>query len=99
MQQPDCKIYQCQTYLASVGLSLHHVVIQLLLLQGTSLKYMVVYQTPWWKAQGFLGKIVNTVYVSGNSTVYVSECLDNSPGESPALLLLLLDLCTKQHSV
>jgi len=45
---------------------------------GTSLKYMVVYASPWWRHQGFLGKIVNTVY---GLHVYMSECIDDSPAD------------------
>jgi monoamine oxidase len=45
---------------------------------GTSLKYSLVYPTPWWRDLGFLGKIV---FADGTKEQggYVSSCLDNSP--------------------
>jgi len=49
---------------------------------GSSLKYMVVYPTPWWRARGFLGKIMTTKYPKSTKSPvskYISECLDNSP--------------------
>lgn len=45
---------------------------------GASLKYSLVYETPWWRELGFLGKIV---FADGSREAggYVSSCLDNSP--------------------
>jgi monoamine oxidase len=56
---------------------------------GTSLKYMLVYDSPWWRSQGNLGKIVNTFYPEG---VYISECLDDSPGDwSKGVLMCFIE--------
>lgn len=45
---------------------------------GTSLKYSLVFKSPWWRARGFLGKILFLNGTSSGST-FTGECLDNSP--------------------
>ncbi|KAK3269121.1 hypothetical protein CYMTET_22415 [Cymbomonas tetramitiformis] len=47
---------------------------------GTSLKYFVVYDQPWWRKLGYLGKIVTaTTPPYAHRALFISECLDNSP--------------------
>mmetsp|Transcript_43858 Transcript_43858/g.102444 ORF Transcript_43858/g.102444 Transcript_43858/m.102444 type:complete len:512 (+) Transcript_43858:2-1537(+) len=44
---------------------------------GTSMKYSMVYERPWWRERGYLGKIffINTSAPSN----FVHTCFDNSP--------------------
>mmetsp|Transcript_8547 Transcript_8547/g.16221 ORF Transcript_8547/g.16221 Transcript_8547/m.16221 type:complete len:506 (+) Transcript_8547:30-1547(+) len=44
---------------------------------GTSLKYSLVYKTPWWRGLGYLGKI--SILNTSSSSLYSTQCLDNSP--------------------
>jgi len=49
---------------------------------GTSLKYMVVYDSAWWLQQNFLGKVITTEYPTddrGPVSPYISECIDDTP--------------------
>jgi len=48
---------------------------------GTSLKYSVVYSTPWWRARGFSGDIrsYSANQSSGAASPYTTYCVDNSP--------------------
>lgn len=44
---------------------------------GTTMKYSMVYEKPWWRERGYLGKMIflNTSAPSN----YVHNCFDNSP--------------------